>query len=79
VYGRDNGHLALHASTLAAQSEKICPVVTLVPEFPISREHFLSIVQQIKEKYGYVCIVASEGFAFTGEEQRIDAKKRDGA
>lgn len=79
VYGRDNGHLALHASTLAAQSEKICPVVTLVPEFSISREHFLDIVRQIKEKYGYVCIVASEGFAFEHEEQRIDTKKRDGA
>lgn len=79
VYGRDNGHLALHASTLAESEELMSPVITLIPEFSISREHFLDIVQQRKEKFWYVCIVASEGFAFENEEQNIDAKKRDGA
>ncbi len=79
VYGRDNGHLALHASTLAESEEPMPPIVTLIPEFSISREHFLDIVQQRKEQYWYVCIVVSEGFAFEDEEQNIDSKRRDGA
>ena len=77
VYGRDNGHLALRAATLAA--EENTPIIVLVPEFPVTREHFLNRVRSLKQQYGYVCIVASEGFAFQGEKPVMDEKKRDGA
>lgn len=79
VYGRDNGHLTLHASTLAESEEIMSPVVALVPEFPISREHFLDIVRRRKEQFWYVCIAVSEGFAFEYEEQNTDSERRDGA
>lgn len=77
VYGRDNGHLALRAATLSTDSDS--PVMTLIPEFPITRENFLNRVRHLKQKHGHVVIVASEGFAFAGEVPIMDEKKRDGA
>lgn len=77
VYGRDNGHLALRASTLSVN--KKTPVITLLPEFPVTREKFLFRVRELKKHHGYVCIVASEGFHFEGEEPAIDGTKKDGA
>lgn len=77
VYGRDNGHLALRAAALATKEN--APVVTLLPEFRVTREHFLSRVRELKKQHGHVCIVASEGFSFEGEKQIIDTKSRDGA
>ncbi len=77
IYGRDNGQLALRASALAAGSNY--PVITLLPEFPVEKELFLERVRCLKEQFGYVCIVASEWFAFQNESQVVDPGKRDGA
>lgn len=77
VYGRDNGHLALRAATLSVNPKT--PVVTLVPEFPVTREDFLIRVRELKKHHGYVCIVASEGFYFKGEKPVTDPTKPDGA
>ena len=48
VYGRNNGHLALRASTLAVRDSL---VITLVPEFKIERETFLKRLRDLKQQY----------------------------
>lgn len=77
VYGRDNGHLALRGAALAAGPDD--PVITLLPEFHISRAHFLERLRTLKQQHKHVTIVASEGFYFEGEAPVIDEKSEDGA
>ncbi len=77
VYGRDNGHLALRAAALAVDEK--APVITLVPEFQISRQHFLERVRELKKHHKKVGVVVSEGFSFEGEKPVVDEGSRDGA
>ncbi len=54
-------------------------MITLLKEFPITREHLLGRIQALKAIHQNVCIVAAEGFAFLGEEPYIDPTQTDGA
>ncbi len=55
LYGRNNGRMTAESAALVDSN-----IICLVPEFPISREHFLASVKRRKEQRGYVVIAVSE-------------------
>lgn len=48
IYGRHNGHITLYASSLVRGEH---PLITLIPEVSISREHFLQRHNQLKKEH----------------------------
>lgn len=69
LYGRDNGHIALHAAALVTGDH---PLITLLSEKPITRQHFLRRHAELKRKYnGYVCVVVAEWFKFLWEKKQM--------
>lgn len=70
IYGRNNWNIALHAASLVAGNH---PLITLIPEQPITREHFLSRHAELKQEYGYVCVVVAEWFNFLWDNHSAHA------
>lgn len=64
LYGRDNGHITLHAASLVKGNH---PLITLLSEKPISRDVFLRRHAELKKKHGYVCVAVAEWFNFEWE------------
>lgn len=58
--GRNTGWLAASAA-LAKKKESDAPHLIYIPERPLSRERFLSDVEDCIKKYGWVYIVCGEG------------------
>lgn len=72
LYGRNNGRLTAEAAALVSPN-----IICLVPEHPMTRDEFLSLVNERKtQNKGHVIIAASEWFRFTGEAQSTSS---DGA
>ena len=60
VMGRHAGWIAA-AGGLAAENEGESPHIILFPEIVFDQEKFLAKVNETVEKYGFCCIVVSEG------------------
>lgn len=77
LYGRDNWNITLHAASLVEGNH---PLITLLSEKPITREHFLRRHAELKRKHnGYVCVVVAEWFKFLWEKDSDDSDiPRDG-
>lgn len=48
IYGRDNGHLTLYS---AGMFDPTFPIITLIPECPITREEFLARHSALKKPH----------------------------
>lgn len=77
LYGRDNGHITLHATSLIKGNH---PLITLLSEKPISRDVFFRRHAELKKKHGYVCVVVAEWFKFLWDKEKKedDGGPRDG-
>ncbi len=60
VMGRDAGWLTA-STVLARKNPDDAPHLIYVPEVPLSPEKFLSDIQQVYDRYGWVVVAASEG------------------
>jgi len=60
VMGRHAGWIAA-AGGLAADEHNDIPVVILFPEIPFEQDRFIARVQDCVARYGYCCVVVSEG------------------
>ncbi|MCI0401232.1 MAG: 6-phosphofructokinase [Gammaproteobacteria bacterium] len=76
VMGRHAGWIAA-AGGLAAQNEGDPPQLILFPEIPFKRETFLKKVKESVTKYGYCCIVVSEGVRDQDGQLLAEAGTRD--
>ncbi len=76
VMGRHAGWIAA-AGALAAENEGDAPHIILFPEVKLDKEKFLARVEECVKKYGYCCIVASEGLQDQGGKFLADAGTKD--
>ncbi len=76
VMGRHAGWIAA-AGALAAQNEAEAPHIILFPEVKLDKEKFLKRVDDCVKKYGYCCIVASEGLQDQDGKFMADAGTKD--
>lgn len=76
VMGRHAGWIAA-AGALAAQNEAEAPHIILFPEVRLDKEKFLKRVDDCVKKYGYCCIVASEGLQDQDGKFMADAGTKD--
>ncbi len=76
VMGRHAGWIAA-AGALAAENEAEAPHIILFPEVKLDKEKFLKRVDDCVKKYGYCCIVASEGLQDQDGKFMADAGTKD--
>ena len=76
VMGRHAGWIAA-AGALAAENEGDAPHIILFPEVKLDKEKFLARVEECVKKYGYCCIVASEGLQDQDGKFLADAGTKD--
>ena len=76
VMGRHAGWIAA-AGALAAENEGDAPHIILFPEVKLDKEKFLVRVEECVKKYGYCCIVASEGLQDQDGKFLADAGTKD--
>ncbi len=76
VMGRHAGWIAA-AGALAAQNEAEAPHIILFPEVKLDKEKFLKRVDDCVKKYGFCCIVASEGLQDQDGKFMADAGTKD--
>lgn len=76
VMGRHAGWIAA-AGGLAAENEGESPHIILFPEIVFDQEKFLAKVNETVEKYGFCCIVVSEGVQNPDGQFLAEAGTRD--